>query len=126
MNKNKADNLFIHPWQYDLPKFYEDKTYVINTSHREGNPVAVLEAMAMGLKPLIYDWIGAEETFGKENIFKTVYDFKRLLDGKYEPFKYREQIQENYNFENTYRAIEALVFAETTPSQTKPKELVGA
>ncbi len=105
-NENRPDNVFVYPYSYDLPKFFEDKTYIINTSLREGNPVTVLEAMACGLKPLINDWIGAKEIYG-EYVFTDLTTLKLLLYD-YEPDKYRK-FAEKYQFNKIYKRIEHLL-----------------
>ena len=107
-NNGKPDNLFIHPFTYNLNEWLQDYTYFINTSMREGNPIATLEAMACGLKPLVRDWLGAEEIYG-EYVYKNLDDLKRLLNGSYEPEKYRKFVEDNYDFENTYKEIEKLL-----------------
>jgi glycosyltransferase involved in cell wall biosynthesis len=101
-HKKKPDNVFLHPYQYDLNKFFEDKTYIINTSVREGNPVGVLEGMSAGLKPLINNWIGAKEIYG-EYVYKDLDELKKLLEGDYEPTNlknYSKVITNQRNIEN--------------------------
>ena len=110
LNEKQPDNVFIHPYCYDLPKFFEDKTYIINTSLREGNPITVLEAMACGLKPLIYDWVGAEDIYG-EYVFKDIESLKKLLDG-YNPTMYRNIVEENFNVEKMFNKIQTLIKEE--------------
>jgi len=61
--RRKSENLFLYPWQEDLNSFFADKTYIINTSPREGCPVAVLEGMAAGLMPLVFRWDGVDDMF---------------------------------------------------------------
>ncbi len=107
-NNKKPDNLFIHPYCYDLNEWLKDYTYFINTSMREGNPITTLEAMACGLKPLVRDWMGAEEIYG-EYVYKNLDDLKKLLESSYEPEKYRDFVYREYNFEDTYEKIEKLL-----------------
>ena len=73
----KPDNMFIYPWQEDLNGFFADKMYILNTSPREGCPVSVLQGMACGLEPLIFDWIGSEVI--TDNRFKNREDLAVLL-----------------------------------------------
>jgi len=113
INYKKPDNVFISPWQYDeaMPKFYEDKTYILNTSLRESQAMTVMEGMACGLKPLVADWIGAKEIYG-DNVYGNIDELKALLEAPYEPEKYRQFIIDNYNFENIYKKIEKLFVEE--------------
>jgi len=107
LNEKQPDNVFIEPFSYDLPKFFEDKTYIINTSLREGNPITVLEGMSYGLKPLMADWVGAEEIYGKT--FKDLDELKELLNEPYEPEKYKKFVKDNFDFEDTYKQIGKLL-----------------
>jgi len=109
-NKGKPDNLFIHPYSYNLNEWFKDYTYIINTSMREGNPITTLEAMACGLKPLVRDWLGSE-IYG-EYVYKNIEELKKLLEGSYEPEEYRSFVEDNYNFEKVYKEIEKLFEVE--------------
>ncbi len=111
LNEKQPKNVFIEPYSYDLQKFFEDKTYIINTSLREGNPITVLQAMAYGLKPLIYDWVGATGIYG-HNVFKNLDELKFLLEESYKPEEYKSFVENNYDFENTYKQIEKLLTGE--------------
>ena len=107
-HKKKPSNVFLYPWQYDLASFYADKSFVINTSPREGCPVAVLEGMACGLKPLIYDWIGSEKIF-PGYIWRDIRGLSDLLLSHHTPNFYRDFVSERHNFETMYRQIENLI-----------------
>lgn len=101
-NEKKPDNVFLYPYSYDLQEFFKDKTYFINTSLREGNPVTVLEAMACGLKPLISDWVGADKIYG-DYLFRNLDEFRQLLDD-YSPKEYRK-FAEQFDFKKTLKEI---------------------
>ena len=109
----KPDNVFVYPWQYDeaMNDFYQDKSFILNTSLRESQAMTLMEGMACGLKPLVADWIGAEEIYG-QCVYKNIEELKKLLEGSYEPEKYRAFVKENYDFESTYKEIEKLFEVE--------------
>ena len=113
-DKRKPDNLFIHPYSYDLNKFFKDKTYFLNTSPREGCPVTPLEAMACGLKPLIYRWVGAEDYVSKYWTFKDMAELGAILNGNYDPWRYREYVENNYNFEVMYDSFKEIIDGAVT------------
>ena len=108
LNEKQPDNVFIESYSYDLPKFFEDKTYFINTSLREGNPITVLQAMSHGLKPLVKNWVGADDIYNG-NTYSNIDELKNLLQESYEPEKYRKFVADNYDFENTYKQIKKLL-----------------
>lgn len=99
-------NLFLYRKQYDVKKYYEDKTYVLNASPREGNPLAVLEGMACGLKPLVYDWVGADRIY--PYTWKTLSEFTKLLD-EVNPQEYRDWVVEKFNAEKQYQDIKEII-----------------
>lgn len=111
INHKKPDNVFIHEWKYEgaMNEFYQDKTFVLNTSMRESQGMSICEGMACGCKPIVHDWIGAEEIYGKEYVYRDINEFKKILDGSFEPGKYRQFIKDNYNFENTFKKIEEVL-----------------
>lgn len=114
MMKKKPDNVFIHEWKYAeaMNEFYQDKSFIINTSMRESQGMSICEGMACGLKPIISDWIGAKELYGEGFIYKNIDDIKRILEGSYEPLEYRKFIEQNYNFETMYEKICDLVLSD--------------
>jgi glycosyltransferase involved in cell wall biosynthesis len=109
MNKKKPDNIFIYEWKYEnaMNQFYQDKTYILNTSLRESQGMTMMEGMACGLKPLVADWIGAKEIYG-HNVYRNLDELKFLLEDSYEPEKYRDFIKEKYDMELIYPQIEQL------------------
>jgi len=112
MNTKKPDNVFIDCWQYDINKWYQDKSFIINTSMRESQAMTLVEGMACGLKPIINDWIGATDIYPEKFIYKNINDIKRILEEDYSPLEYRKFIEDNFNFEKIYPMIENLILEE--------------
>lgn len=108
-NENKPDNVFIEPYSYDLNKFFEDKTYVLNCSLREGNPITVLEGMACGCHPIINNWIGAVDLFDEESVYSNIYEFGKILEKGYFPKEYRQFVEDNFNIEKTFKQIDEII-----------------
>jgi glycosyltransferase involved in cell wall biosynthesis len=108
----KPDNLFLHEWQYNLPEFFKDKSFVINTSIRESQGMSVLEAMSMGLKPIINNWVGAEVVYEKDFLYNNMQDIRNILEGDYNPHKYRDFVENRYDFEKIYSEIHKLILEE--------------
>ena len=86
-------NIYDHGWTNDLNAFFADKTYILNCSPREGMPVALLEGMAAGLQPLIYDWVGADNYFKRDYIWKNFAQLRKMLGTPYNPDQYRTYIE---------------------------------
>ena len=56
-------------WVDDMPKWYEDKDFIISTSLFESFHYSIAEGMASGLMPLIHNWYGAQNIYPKEYLF---------------------------------------------------------
>ena len=100
--------MFYHGWTTDLNEFFKDKTYVLNTSPRESQCMSVMEGMAAGLKPLVYDWVGADKLYG-EHVWKTVTEFRKMLNTSYNPERYRKVIKDNYSSVILNRRVKNLI-----------------
>jgi len=77
--ENVPDNVFFYKWQDNLNEFFQDKTYVINASLREGFPVATVEAMLCGCIPIVRLWEGADTIYPLDCLWKSIDDIKRIL-----------------------------------------------
>ena len=108
LNIRKPNNIKIHPWQYSIEEWFKDKTYILNTSLRESQAMTITEGMAAGLKPLIRNWIGAEEMYPEKYIWKSINDFKSLLEGDYNPDEYRDLVKK-YDINLIYPKIEEIM-----------------
>ncbi len=97
--------------QEDINKWLQDKSFIVCPSLVEGHPVAVMEGMACGLRPLIHNFPGCSEFFPPEYIFDTPLDFVNKIKGGLEPEKYRKWVENNYPFERQTGIIEE-VFKE--------------
>ena len=95
----------------DVTAWFADKDFILSTSISEGNPVNVLEGMAMGLKPVVHRWPGAEEQF-EDFTFDTVRAAVNSITSKWlDPVLYRSIVSDRYSIEN-YKQLHNIV-AET-------------
>jgi glycosyltransferase involved in cell wall biosynthesis len=95
-----------------MDKWLEDKNYLLSTATSEGCPNNVIEAMAKGIKPVIYAWPGAEEQFG-ENVFTIPGQAARMMQSssEYKPKEYRRIVENKFgwpNFLKVKELVEAL------------------
>ena len=84
-------------WQEDVPGWLSEKQYIICSSLMEGHPVALMEAMATGCKPLIYNFPGAADMFPSEYLWSRQEDLWELLCGSFDSREYRRFVEENYS-----------------------------
>ena len=102
--RKRPANLILYPWTSDLNAFFTDKTFILNTSPRESQGMAIMEGMAAGLKPLVYDWVGAEKIYTQDGVWKSIDELSALLHSDYwYPEEYRKFIKRKYSFEMTKR-----------------------
>jgi glycosyltransferase involved in cell wall biosynthesis len=105
-------NVFFEGWIEDVDGWLADKHYLICTSLLEGHPVGLLEGMAKGLKPLIHNFYGASRLFPRELIWNDLDELAGLLQGPYEPARYRAFIEENFSLAHQTERLEALLRGE--------------
>ncbi|NQT81531.1 glycosyltransferase family 4 protein, partial [bacterium] len=107
---NGLDNIRLYGWVEDVNAFLEDKNYILSTSLWEGTQVAVLEAMAKGIKPLVHAWIGAEELYGPAGIYRNTAELRQALnDGSYQSGEYRRWIEEHFSLAKRLARIEEMI-----------------
>lgn len=84
----------------DIPAFLSQCSYLLSTSVIEGHPVGVMEAMAAGLKPIVHDYLGARDLFDADFLFNTIDEAAEMIvDGAYEPARYRRFVAERYDLD---------------------------
>lgn len=94
--------------QEDVVSWLGAIDYVILTSLMEGNPVGVLEAMATGCQPLIYDFPGASALYPDEFIWRNFDELLARVSQPHEPRRYREFVAENHSLESQAIAMGSL------------------
>lgn len=92
-----------------IDEWLDDKDYLLSTSISEGNPNNVLEAMSKGIKPVIHNWIDADNQFPQELVFTDIYEAKKIIKSNYDSEYYRDYVKEEYNFNDTFRQVLELI-----------------
>ena len=92
-----------------MDTWLDDKDYLLSTSISEGNPNCIIEAMAKGIKPLVYDWPGAQDQFPEDVIFSTSHEAADMIGTGYNPERYRRLVADKFNFEDTFRKVYELI-----------------
>ncbi len=106
---NLKEHFIFDGWIEDTDEWLEDKDIFLSTSIHEGYGVAIMEAMAKGLKPVIHNFYIAREFYPREYIFNTVDEaVKKIVD---EPFKSREYrgFIEKYSLEKQLHSIKQVI-----------------
>jgi len=94
----------------EIPKWLSDKCCILSTSINEGNPHNVIEAMAMGIQPVIHAWPGAAGQFPYASIFHTVKEAVGLITRPplFGPEFYRSWVEERYSLDNFKKIHEVI------------------
>jgi len=95
-----SDHIRFYDFVKDIPAFLSRMDYVVSTSPWEGNPNNVIEAMAVGVKPLVHNWRGAKKLYPLPHpvVFNTVDEFVTLLRSPdYDSRAYRDLVERDYN-----------------------------
>ncbi|MFH0921943.1 MAG: glycosyltransferase, partial [Fibrobacterota bacterium] len=100
----------MHKPQADRAAFLKGMNFCLSTALFEGSPVALLEAMACGVKPLVHRWKGADELFPKEWTFASLADFGRMAQSReYTPQAYRDYVDTHFNARKQFAQIDSFL-----------------
>lgn len=108
------DNVTFHGHVSNIRDFLKDKSYLFTCSVTEGHPNNVIEAMSLGIKPIIHGWKGAEYNFPEELIW---YDIDRAVElvteDKYDSDEYRRYSEDNFDLHKVYPQLEKILKGES-------------
>lgn len=103
------ENVIFEGWQNDINSWLEDKNYLLSTSIHESFGYGIAEAMARGIKPVIHDFLYANEIWSEDLLFNTVDEaVDSIINGQYESERYRDFIEECYSLKKQLLKINDL------------------
>ncbi|MFH1642170.1 MAG: glycosyltransferase, partial [Nanoarchaeota archaeon] len=104
-----------HGWVENPAEWLQDKSHIICTSVLESQGKGIMEAMSMGLKPVIHDFVGASSIYPGKYLWRTSSEFcEMVLSDKYIPSEYRQYIIDNYSTEDKIEQIESVISQHDT------------
>jgi len=104
-----SENVIFDGWQEDISAWLEDKNYLVSASIHESFGYGIAEAMARGIKPIIHDFLHADEIWSEEYLFNSVDEaVESISNGKYESEEYRAFIENNYSLKKQLAQIRDL------------------
>ena len=113
-------NIHMDGWIKDVGAWLEDKHYIVCSSVLEGHPVALMEAMACGLKPVIHNFVGARDIYPEKYIWNTISEFIQIITGDdYSSIEYKNYIEKYYSLRRQLDSIDKII--SNAPITTKIK-----
>ena len=111
-NTGLEDRIHIVPFlggEEAMNEWYQDKDYILVTSHKEAFSYAAAEGMAVGLKPVINNFFGSDDIWPKEYRFNSINEACLMLgEGTWLPEEYRQYIVENYDLKKMLESYDSL------------------
>lgn len=103
----------------ELPKWLDDKNFIITGSISEGHPVGIMEAMSCGLKPVIHAYPGIEDHYPRNYYYYDVEDFIRIItEEEYDSFEYSKYISNNFPLNKQMKRIKEVLGLLEEPKKT--------
>ncbi len=104
------DRVFVTDERVDADKYLDDKDYLLQSSVVEGCSNIVMEAMAKGIKPVIFNSIGQQGLYPRECMFNHLLEAREIiLNGAYTSSVYRDFVDKNYNRKEMLAKMDALL-----------------
>ena len=104
------DNVIFCGWVNNIGDWLRDINYVVSSSTFESFGYSIAEGMASGAKPIIHNFPGVDDIWGKENLYNTVDEaVEMIMSDKFDSESYREYIIKYYNFDDKINEIEKML-----------------
>ena len=103
---------YVHFEDYiqDVAGWLEDKNYIVCTSPFESQGLGIMEAMCMGIKPVIHNFVGAKNIYDEKYLWTTIPEFVDMIqEEEYNPLEYRSFISKNYLLRHRLRSIAKII-----------------
>ena len=113
----------IENWVSDIDKWLEDKNYLISTSISESFSYIIAEAMAKGIKPIIYDSLGVSEIWDASLSFRTIGEAVEMIqhNSPYDSKSYRKLIKNRYALKYQIKKIREILSYDKLREEPKRK-----
>jgi len=111
---NLEDHVIFQGWQNNIADWLKDKNYLVSTSIHESFGYGIAKAMAMGIKPVIHDYLYSTETWDQKYLFNSIDEaVKMITDKTYDSSEYHNFIADNYSLQRqvdlTKKAVKNLI-----------------
>jgi glycosyltransferase involved in cell wall biosynthesis len=105
----------------EVAAWLAERDYLLSTSLHEGHPVGLNEAMACGIRPVIYAYPGAEEVFPPDLLFMRPEEaVAQIRAPDYNSRSYHEWVAQRFPLDEQIRQLEGVLtplFAARRPGR---------
>jgi len=92
-----------------LPNLMADMNYIVCSSIFEAHPVGIIEGMCCGLKPVVFDFPGAENIYPAKWRWIDRSDFIHSFGGVYDSREYRDNVIDRFSIEKNIGRYKELI-----------------
>lgn len=124
LNKNQlgtSTNFYGH--LKDIPKFLADKDFILCTSPFESQGVGILEALHRGLKPLVYNFPGAETLYPRKWLWNNLDEMEALMLNGPNPEECRDFVAKYYSMQRQAENFIKILTSEEEIVEAPPATL---
>lgn len=114
-------NVWVHGWIANGNDWLNDMDFLVSPSIIESFGLTIAEAALKGIKPVVRHRLGTSDLWPEQWIYKGVEDFRRVLEGPYDPEFNRQWIVDRYTLKQQLEKTDALVnglLAGTRPPES--------
>jgi glycosyltransferase involved in cell wall biosynthesis len=98
-----------HGYIENIQEWLKDKNYAVCTSPWESQGMGLCESMAMGIKPVIHNFVGAENIYKPEYLWTSIDDFLAMIEGEYNSKDYRNYVATNFAPDRIFKRIDKII-----------------
>ena len=120
-NNELKGSVFFYGFQKDVYEWLVSMSYILCSSLMEGHPVALMEAMATGCKPLIYHFPGADSLYPKQYLWRNVDELVQRIEEPYQPQEYRTFIADNFSLDIQAKRVQCMIIDRCVVGMTPLK-----
>jgi len=105
------NRVFVTDGLVDTDSYLDDKDYLLQTSTSEGVSNIVIESMAKGIKPAIFNSLGQQGLYPRDCMFNHILEAKDIIidTSAYLSGLYRSYVDERYNRKEMLTKMDALL-----------------
>jgi len=120
-----SHNVIYEGWQDDINSWLENKNYILCTSVLESQGMGIMQAMSKGIKPIIHNFVGAEQIYTSKYVWTTIDECISAIRSKqYSSREYRAYVEEKFSLNLELNRIKKMLSNDSDENVQKDAPLV--